>query len=184
VRKGFKRLDKRQRETTNKQAATVDLLLEILEHGGLDYSNWDDAVMATALIFGFFKLRRCGEFLRSGEHPDPDKCVRVGDCSMAREGIEVECDPSCVDAADELIAVQRQSKADQEGRGAVTRTFCSSDQRFCVFAWFKCLIRLRPGHFKDPTRYLFTLNDGRVLDRDKVSKALKAGAAMLGQPVC
>jgi hypothetical protein len=180
VRKGLKRLDKKLRGPTNKLAATAELLLEVVDRGGLEVNSWGDAVLATAVVFGFFKLRRSGEFLRKGEHPDADKCVRVGDCTLAKEGVSLEWGSEDQEYADEIIAVQRQSKADQERRGAVTNMLVSSDPRLCVVAWIKHLAKVRPGHFKDPTRYLFTLSDGRVLNRDKVALALKAGAMRLG----
>ena len=60
VRKGFKRLDRRRRGSTNKLAATAELLLDVIAHGGLDENKWDGAVLLTAMVFGFFKLRRSG----------------------------------------------------------------------------------------------------------------------------
>jgi hypothetical protein len=152
----------------------------VIDREGLKENSWGDAVLIAVVVFGFFKLRRSGEFLRKGEHPDADKCVRVGDCTLAKEGVLVEWGSEDQEHADEIIAVQRQSKADQERRGAVTNTFSTSDPRLCVVAWIKHLAKLRPCHFKDPSNYLFTLSDGRVLHRDKVAVALKEGAIRLG----
>jgi hypothetical protein len=184
VRKGFKRLDQRRRGSTNKLAATAELLLEVIVDGGLDENKWDDAVLLTAMVFGFFKLRRSGEFLRKGAEPDADKCVRVGDCTLASNGEEVELGPEAAKHADELIAVQRTSKADQDWKGAATNTFSCSDKRLCVVARFKRLLNLRPGHFKDPSRFLFTLSNGKVLSRDTMSAVLKRErrASALGWP--
>jgi len=182
VRKGLKRRDKRMRGNTRKLAATIDLLLEVIENGGLDFSSWDDTVLVTAMLFGFFKLRRSGEFMRKAEEPDADKCVRVGDCTLAKDGEKVEVPGSEVEGADELIAVQRRSKVDQEGNGVATNTFVASDERLCVVTWFKKLAAMNPAHFSNPTNFLFTMSDGKVLSRDRMSKALKAGARRMGIP--
>ena len=45
--------------------------------------------------------------------------------------------------------------------------------------WHKHLLKLKPQHFKDPPRYLFTLDDGKVLSRDTLSLALKGAALRL-----
>jgi hypothetical protein len=180
VRKGLKRLEQRRRGPTRKLAATAELLHEVIENGGLNIMTWNDSVLITAILFGFFKLRRSSEFLRKGVQPDNDKCVRVGDCVLAREGQILGMSDSRTTEADELIATQRRSKVDQEGRGTVTNTFLSGDRRLCVVTWFKHLLKLNPTHFQDPLRFLFTLSDGRVLSRDAVSEALKAATRRLG----
>jgi len=177
VRKGFKNYDRRLRGRTRKLAATVEGLLDVIENGGLDVDNWDDAILMFALVFGFFKLRRSSEFLRTGAAPDAEKCVRVGDITLAAEGEIVEFED---DNTDELIAVQRKSKCDQAGRGVATNTFRGKDSRLCVVWWFRHLVKMKPGHFKDPTQFLFTCSDGRVLHRDVVSKTLQAGAVRRG----
>ena len=87
-RSGHKRLDKRRRGPTKKRVAMTDMNLDVVINGGLDFSKWDDSVIAAAIVFGFFKLRRSGEFLRKNAHPNSDKCARVGDCRLANDGGE------------------------------------------------------------------------------------------------
>ena len=180
VRKGPKRLDRRRRGPTRKLAVTVGLILEVLMHGGLDFAQWDVAVLGAAIVYGFFMLRRSGEFLRKGAEPSADYCVRVGDISLAKEGVGVCFSPREAAGADELIVTQRKPKADQDWVGVETNAFVASDARLCVVSWIKHLVALRPGHFDDPASFLFTLSDGRVLSRDKVSKTLKAEALRMG----
>ena len=98
-RQGLKRLDKKRRGRTNKTAATIGLLSELVKGSGMDYAKWDDTVLATAALFGFYKLRRSGEFLRKdGVHlANKDTCVLVGDTRLLKDGVE----------ADELLARQR-----------------------------------------------------------------------------
>ena len=179
-RQGLKRLDKRRRGRTNKLAATVALLLELIVGGGLDFTTWDDSVLAGAAVFGFFKLRRSGEFLRKGEHPDVDKCERVGHCALAEAGSKVAWEVEAAAGADEAIAWQRFSKTDQTGQGVGTNTFKVEDKRLCVVAWLKHLLCLNPAHFHDPTRFLFTISERKVLSRDKMAGALKGAARRLG----
>ena len=57
-------------------------------------------MLACAAVFGFFKLRRSGEFLRKGELPDVDKCVRVGDCALAEAGRTVAWEVEAAAGAD------------------------------------------------------------------------------------
>ena len=180
VRKGLRRLDRRRRGPTRKLAVTVSILLEFIMNGGLDFNDWDSAVLEAAIIFGFFKLRRSGEFLRKGAEPDADYCVRVGDIALAKDGKGVRLNTDGAAEADELIATQRRSKADQDWNGSETNTFITSDARLCVVSWVKHLVSLRPEHFDDPNRFLFTLSDGKVLSRDKVSKVLKEAAMRKG----
>jgi hypothetical protein len=180
VRKGHKRWDRRRRGPTRKLAVTIGLILEFIMHGGLDFNKWDDAVLGAAIAFGFFKLRRSGEFLRKGAAPNAEHCVRVGDITMAKDGVTVKLTPEGVLDADEVVATQRKSKADQDWNGSETNTFLASDARLCVVSWLKHLVSLRPAHFADPKRFLFTLSDGRVLSRDSVSRALKGAGRRMG----
>ena len=177
VRKGLKRLGRRRRGPTRKIAVTVGLILEVFMHGGLDFTQWEEAVLGAAIVYGFFMLRRSGEFLRKGAEPSADYCVRVGDISLAKEGVGVCFSPREAAGADGLIVTQRKSKAGQDWVGAETNAFVASDARLCVVSWIKHLVALRPGHFDDPTSFLFTLPDGRVLSRDTVSRLERCGWA-------
>jgi len=53
-RQGLKRLDQKRRGRTNKTAATIGLLSELVIGSGMDYTKWDDTVLATAALFGFY----------------------------------------------------------------------------------------------------------------------------------
>jgi len=181
-RQGLKRLDKRRRGRTNKTAATVGLLSELVNGGGMDYTKWDDTVLAAAALFGFYKLRRSGEFLRKeGEsQANKDTCVRVGDTLLLKDGVELAWnDPRALEA-DELLARQRFSKADQAGLGATTNTVALRDEALCVVAWVKRMLRLKPSHFQNPANFLFTASDGKVLSSGKMAQALKSAAGRLG----
>jgi len=167
---------------TNKTAATIGLLSELVNGSGMDYTKWDDTVLATAALFGFYKLRRSGEFLRKdGVHlANKDTCVLVGDTRLLKGGVELAWnDPRALEA-DELLARQRFSKADQAGLGAVTNTFALRDEALCVVAWVKCMLRLKPGHFQNPANFLFTVSDGKVLSSGKMAQALKSASGRLG----
>jgi hypothetical protein len=181
-RQGLKRLDKKRRGRTNKTAATIGLLSELVNGSGMDYTKWDDTVLATAALFGFYKLRRSGEFLRKdGVHlANKDTCVLVGDTRLLKDGVELAWnDPRALEA-DELLARQRFSKADQAGLGATTNTCALHDEALCVVAWVKRMLRLKPGHFQNPANFLFTVSDGKALSSGKMAQALKSAAGRLG----
>jgi len=55
-------------------------------------------------------------------------------------------------------------------------------KKLCVVAWMKHLLSLKPGHFRSPAAFLFTLSNGRVLGRDKMVDALQAAARRIGVP--
>jgi len=181
-RQGLKRLDKKRRGRTNKTAATIGLLSELVNGSGMDYTKWDDTVLATAALFGFYKLRRSGEFLRKDGVllANKDTCVLVGDTRLLKDGVELAWnDPRALEA-DELLARQRFSKADQAGLGATTNTCALHDEALCVVAWVKRMLRLKPGHFQNPANFLFTVSDGKALSSGKMAQALKSAAGRLG----
>jgi len=137
---------------------------------------------AGSALFGFYKLRRSGEFLRKeGEsRANKETCVRVGDTLLLKDGIELAWnDPRALEA-DELLARQRFSKADQAGLGATTNTVALRDEALCVVAWIKRMLRLKPSHFQNPANCLFTTSDGKVLSSGKMAQALKSAAGRLG----
>ena len=102
--------------------------------GGMDYIKWYDTVLAGAALFDLYKLRRSGESLRKGgeSQANKDTCVRVGDTLLLKDGVELAWnDPRALEA-DELLARQRSSKADQAGLGATTNTVALRDEALCV----------------------------------------------------
>ncbi len=64
--------------------ASMDLLLHSME--SLDLYDWDDLMLAMALILGFLFLLRSREFLRKDTEPDPRQCLGVGSIALARDG--------------------------------------------------------------------------------------------------
>jgi len=56
----------------------------------------------------------------------------------------------------------------------------ASDARLCVVSWIKRLMGLQPEKLDDPSRFLFTLSDGKVPSRDKVPKVPKEAAVRKG----
>ena len=105
-RQGLKRLDQKRRGRTIKTAATIGLPSELVNGSGMDYTKWDDTVLATAALFGSYKLRRSGEFLRkNGVHlANKDTCVLVGVTRLLKDGVELAWnDPRALEA-DELLA--------------------------------------------------------------------------------
>jgi hypothetical protein len=131
----------------------------------------------------FFKLRRSGEFLRKEgqSQANKDACVLVGDTLLLKDGIELAWnDPRALEA-DELLARQRFSKADQVGLGATTNTVALRDEALCVVAWVKRMLRLKPSHFQNPANFLFTASDGKVLSSGKIAQALKSAATRSGK---
>jgi len=110
----------------------------------MDYIKWYDTVLAGAALFDLYKLRRSGESLRKGgeSQANKDTCVRVGDTLLLKDGVELAWnDPRALEA-DELLARQRSSKADQAGLGATTNTVALRDEALCVVAWVKRMLRL------------------------------------------
>ena len=53
IRKGHKR---RCGAPKHKVAATIDLLLDVYENGGLDLESWDGSMAWLAILMGFFFL--------------------------------------------------------------------------------------------------------------------------------
>ena len=89
-----------------------------------------------------------------------DYCVRVGDISLAREGVEVCFSPGEAAGVDGRVFKQRKAKAGHGWVCSETNAFVASDARLCVASWIKHLVALRPKHFDGPTNFLFALSEG------------------------
>jgi len=174
--KGLKRLQGRGRR---KWPATWGLIEKALQD--LDLDNWDDLVLALAIMLMYIFLLRSREALRKGEEPDPEQCARVGSVVLASEGKEATSG-SELDDVDEVILHIPKSKADQEGKGAVLNAYANPGHRHCVVGLLVRAMRMRPGHFRDPQNFLLTLSNGRVLHRDVVAGRLRAAAEAMGIP--
>ena len=83
AKKGYKRNDGGPQR---KVAVTVEVLYEVYANGGLDYSVWDDLLLLTSICTAFAFLLRSSEYLRKGESPDPEKCLRVERIIVALDG--------------------------------------------------------------------------------------------------
>ncbi len=158
--------------------ASMDLLMHSM--ATLDLDNWDDLMLATALILGFLFLLRSREFLRKDSEPDPRQCLRVGNIALARDGKLVG--GRDVGLADEVIVLMGASKTDPNGKGSVANAYAVPGHRYCLVALLQRAYRLRPGHFSRGDNYLLTMSDGRVLHRDRVQAQLRVGGDALGAP--
>ena len=100
----------------HKIAAIVEVLHEVYANGGLDCSVWDDLLLLTAICTAFAFLLRSSEYLRKGESPDPEKCLRVEHIIVARDGEDYH-DPAGVQG-NEVVMFQPGSKYDWLGQGS------------------------------------------------------------------
>jgi hypothetical protein len=158
--------------------ASMDLLLHAM--APLDLEDWDDLIMAVALILGFLFLLRSREFLRKDSEPDPRQCLRVGSVALARGGNLVGAQD--IDRADEVIVMMGASKTDPNGKGSVANAYAVPGHRYCLVSLLQRAYRLKPGHFARGDNYLLTLSNGRVLHRDRVQAQLRIGGDALGAP--
>ena len=97
-------------------AATAELLQEVYANGGLDYATWDDLLLLTALCTAFAFLLRSSEYLRKGEAPDAEKCLRVEHIIVALRGEDCHA-PEGV-SGNEVVVFQPGSKNDWMGQGS------------------------------------------------------------------
>ena len=173
--KGLKRM---QGGPRRKVAASIDLIRYACMD--LDLNQWDQLMLALAMVLMYIFLLRSREALRKGTYPDPEQCLRVRSIILACQGEAVTGKSAQV--ADEVVLLFGKSKADQEGQGSVHNAFESPGEQLCVVRLLKKAYLLRPRHFQDGDRFLFELQDGRVLHRDVVEKKLRKAAQELGMP--
>ena len=172
--KGLKRM---QGGPRRKISASMDLIRDIIRR--LDLEDWDDLMLALALVVMFLFLLRSREALRKGAFPDPEQCLRVRSVSVATDGEIVT--GADVEGADEMIVMFGKHKGDQSGQGSVHNVFASADE-ICPLKLYKRAARMNPAHFAKPDRFFFTLKSGKVLHRDKVEGGLRAVAVERGLP--
>jgi hypothetical protein len=162
-------------------AVTSEMVVEAIVNGGLDLWRWDDCLRAFHLSLSMVNMLRAGETLDTGSGPDPVHCLRVKDLVGYCRGSET---PARIDEeVDELVQYQVRSKADQEGRGAITNVFADENRSpACTVALFNRLRAIDPTFFSEPNReaFVFTMASGKVLKFDGQEKLLKAGAVRLG----
>jgi hypothetical protein len=177
LKMAMKGLKNMQGGSQQKVAATPDILLEAAKE--LDVDTWDGLITLLALAIMFVFLLRSREALRKGAEPDPEQCLRVQDTMLAASGEVLTL--SEFERADELVLLQGKSKADQEGQGHMANAFASGHV-LCPVDLYKRAVRMRPEHFADGRRFLFTKSDGKVLSRDAVAGLLRRAGRRRGLP--
>ena len=176
LRKGLKRL---RGSPQRKIAATIGLLLNVYIFGGLNFDLWDDLLLWTAILCGFYFLLRSSEYLRKGAAPDELKCARVRNLLFAQKREECAAGEWC----DEVVWFHEFSKNDQQGQGSDNNiTRCRADPRQCIPTHFNKLREMAPLHFKESNgdAFVFTCTDGRVLTALKVERALRDAGIRMG----
>jgi len=158
--------------------ASMDMLRWIVSQ--LDLDDDDDLLVAIALVMMFLFLLRSREALRKGALPDAKQCLRNKNVVLVGGGV-VKTGAS-IQEADEVVLMQGESKADQNGQGSVANGFEAPGDELCLVGLLKRLQRQKPGHFSDPEAFFFTLSDGRVLDRNVIAGFLREAAVAFGAP--
>ena len=178
MRKGHKR---RTGAPKRKVAATIELLLEVYENGGLDLETWDGALAWLSILLGFFFLLRSSEYLRKGAEVDGQKCLRFRNLTWARDDSREDAEPG-IDC-DELIVYHEYSKNDFMGQGQDNNIKrCSADVRLCIPALINKLRVMNPSAFEEKNRdsFFLTMSDGKVLPKCAVERLLRTAALRLG----
>jgi hypothetical protein len=160
-----------------KVPVSMPLLRGLLDR--LDRSQWDDLVIAAAVMTMFMFGLRSGEALRSKAKPDEEKCLRAS-MVVFRRNQEVVTGASIEDA-DEVVLVMGRSKADPQGQGSVSNLHESKLEDLCAVKLIKEMYRRRPELSTSKEAFLFTL-DGRVLSAARVSRLLKDQGELAGYP--
>ena len=174
--RGVKR---REGPSMNKLPVTVDLL-RALERI-IDTDTWDGLVTLTSITFMFLFLLRSREAL-SKVKPDEEQCVRVKNVRLLK-GVNV-VGWRAAEEADGLLLTQGATKGDQAGKGASSVLDMVPGDCLCAVAGIQKMALMRPSHFAGyGTRFLVTLDNGKVVSVGTVSALLKRVALTLGVPV-
>ena len=178
ARQGWKRIAGPGQRTI---AVTSEMIVEAIDHGGLDLETWDGALRAMHLSLSMVNMLRAGEVLDTGSGPDPDKCLWVKNLIGFAGGGDTPAGPD--EEVDELVQYQTTSKADQGGAGAITNLFADSNvSSACTVALFNRLRAIDPTFFTKANgdAFVFTLSSGAVLGVGPQELLLKNAAARLG----
>ena len=161
---------------------TVEVLHEAYANGGLDYSVWDDLLLLTSICTAFAFLLRSSEYLRKGESPDPEKCLRVEHVIVALDGEDHHA-PVGV-RGNEVAMFQPGSKNGWLGQGSSNNTYEDPDDSpLCVVGLFNLLrAAMKPNFLSAVGAHLFTLTSGFVIHRDLVERTLREAAGGLNMP--
>ena len=155
--------------------------MDVFDHGGLDLKSWDGVMTWLALLMGFFFLLRSSEYLRKNSTPDENKCLKRSNITCAVGGGTTNA-PDGV-PCDEVVARIDTSKTDQVGQGSDNNIKrCTKDPRLCIPSWFNVLRVMSPGWLDstDGEGYLLTMSDGRVLDKNVITRLLREAALRRG----
>ena len=177
VQRGMKRLG---RGPVRKLAISVDMLRDILAHGELDLSKWDDLLKFTAMNCGFFFLLRSCEYLRTEHGADPEKCIRMEHLTFSRDGVKIRGDGRLL--ATRMTIFIPFSKTDVVGEGVTLTLDVDSGNPLCVVTLFNRLRVMNPARFaaRNGGDHVFRTRSGRVLHKHHVQKLLKGGASRAG----
>ena len=172
MRKGHKR---RCGAPKRKVAATIDLILDVYENGGLDLESWDGSMAWLAILMGFFFLLRSSEYLRKGAEVDDQKCLRIRNliwaCNDSRDDAEPGID------CDELIVYHEFSKNDFMGQGTGNNIKRCKDVRLCIPSLINKPRVMKPSAFEEKNRgqFVFTMSDGKEGAPEGGGRAASAG---------
>ena len=177
MRKGHKR---RCGAPKRKVAATIDLLLDVYENGGLDLESWDGLMAWLAILMGFFFLFRSSEYLRKGAEVDDQKCLRMRNLIWARNDSRDDAEPGM--DCDELIVFHEFSKNDFMGQGTDNNIKRCNDVRLCIPSLINKLRVMKPSAFEEQNRdkFVFVMSDGKVLPKVVVERLLREAALRMG----
>ena len=106
---------------------TTPMLRDILEHGDVDRTTWDGALMWAAITTGFFCLLRSCEYLKTEHGVDRQKCIRWEHLTFFRNGIEISYQDRRF--ADKVIVFIPYSKTDVTGEGATSAWTWTAETR-------------------------------------------------------
>ena len=178
AKKGYKR---NYGGPQRKVAVAVEGLYEVYANGGLCYSVWDDLLLLTAICTAFAFLLRSSEYLRKGESPDPEKCLRVEHLIVALDG--EDCHAPVGVQGNEVVMIQPGSKNDWLRQGSSNNIYEDPDDSpLCVVRLLNLLRALKPNSLSAVGTHLFTLTSGLVIHRELVEKTLRAAAERLNLP--
>ena len=122
---------------------TTPMLRDILEHGDVDRSTWDGALLWAAITTGFFCLLRSCEYLKTEHGVDRQKCIRWEHLTFFRDGVEISYQDRRF--ADKVLVFIPYSKTDVTGEGVHIRLDLDADNPLCPVAAFN---DLNPKDFK------------------------------------
>ena len=175
VIRGFKRITRGPRR---KLAISVKMVRDLIAHGGLDFSKWDDLIQATAVLFGFFVLLRSSEYLRTEHGIDTDKCIRMEHLTFYRDGTLIDG----VEDATRVCLFLPFSKTSITGNGVSLVLDADPGNPLCLVGMCNRMRAMKPHRFRECVGdiHVFSYGNGAVLHKSSVQKLLKEAAKRAG----